>query len=269
MDFHFALKIQLKPQINCKIRSQKILWESSKCVKKACPVWNLLRKKINLALYLHTLQDLFNIFYILVPVILSILRFANSAFLSTYVPKKIITQTHKIQFSKEVRVGLAYPCIWERQYDLDVRKLQLKYLALALEPPHHVLNICGRPILPWSFFVVVWDSWLDTLQVYSCFQIGSGHGGQCRRSMTRQNHCCVRHWQTVFAINLRPLTSSWRLREVPPQPHQQSPWLKAIGTITTKAKSWWWWRWWCCQVPNWSHLYYSFPFFNTIGSRPP
>ena len=25
MDFHFALKIQLKPQINCKIRSQKIL----------------------------------------------------------------------------------------------------------------------------------------------------------------------------------------------------------------------------------------------------
>ena len=86
MDFHFALKIQLKPQINCKIRSQKILWESSKCVKKACPVWNLLRKKINLALYLLTLQDLFNIFYILVPVILSILRFANSAFLSMYLP---------------------------------------------------------------------------------------------------------------------------------------------------------------------------------------
>ena len=86
MDFHFALKIQLKPQINCKIRSQKILWESSKCVKKACPVWNLLRKKINLALYLLTLQDLFNIFYILVPVILSILRFANSVFLSMYLP---------------------------------------------------------------------------------------------------------------------------------------------------------------------------------------
>ena len=50
MDFHFALKIQLKPQINCKIRSQKILWESSKCVKKACPVWNLLRKKNQLSI---------------------------------------------------------------------------------------------------------------------------------------------------------------------------------------------------------------------------
>ena len=71
---------QLQNQVSeNSLRIQQVCKESLSCVESV-------EKKINLALYLLILQDLFSIFYILVPVILSILRFANSVFLSMYLP---------------------------------------------------------------------------------------------------------------------------------------------------------------------------------------
>ena len=72
---------QLQNQVSeNSLRIQQVCKESLSCVE------SVEKKKSTQHYYIQVLilQDLFNIFYILVPVILSILRFANSVFLSTY-----------------------------------------------------------------------------------------------------------------------------------------------------------------------------------------